>query len=390
MGRKLVTVRVIDQIQPHPNADRLEIAVFGGWKVIVQKGVYITGDLALYAEPDSFIPNAIEPKLTKEGSAPTQFKGIQGERLRTMKLRGVVSQGLVLPTSLLQREVTYSDVGQDVSEELGVIIYESEADHQSKSGLSGDTAGEFPTRLVPKSDQERCQNMVSRLFQYEPSPINVSPTAKQAMLERGLIIEKDGELFSKPQADRNRKFEVTLKMDGSSATFGWTSQKDYVCSRNFELKQEGEAVERNRFVKAFKDFGIKQALASLAMETLFIQCELMGPGIQGNQEKFTQDHVFIYDVIINGSRVTAAERYALIEKLYELGMSNERVKHVPVLHAAVTLDELNVTNVQELLALADGMSYNPTVAREGLVFKDVNDGSFSFKAISNKWLLKQS
>ena len=95
--RKMATVRRIDSIRLIPDADAIECAVVGGWTVVVKKGEYKPCDLAVYVEIDAWIPNDIAPFLTKPGQEPKEFEGIKGERLRTVKLRGQLSQGLLLP-----------------------------------------------------------------------------------------------------------------------------------------------------------------------------------------------------------------------------------------------------------------------------------------------------
>lgn len=94
--RKLATIRRIDEIRPIEGADAIEAAVVGGWTVVVKRGEYTAGDLAVYLEIDSFVPAALAPFLTKPGHTPKEFNGVQGERLRTVTLRKTTSQGLLL------------------------------------------------------------------------------------------------------------------------------------------------------------------------------------------------------------------------------------------------------------------------------------------------------
>ena len=124
--RKLATIRTIDELRPIEGADAIECATVGGWKVVAQKGLYKEGDLAVYFEIDSWIPTELAPFLSK-GKEPREFEGIKGERLRTIKLRGQLSQGLLMPlaeviaiagcTSPIQE-------GDDVSEWLNIQKWE--------------------------------------------------------------------------------------------------------------------------------------------------------------------------------------------------------------------------------------------------------------------------
>ncbi len=100
--RKLATIGTIDQILPHPNADRLELAKVRGWQVVVKIGEFKAGDKVIYLEVDSWVPTEIAPFLSK-GQKPRMYNGIKGERLRTIKLRNELSQGLILPISILEK-----------------------------------------------------------------------------------------------------------------------------------------------------------------------------------------------------------------------------------------------------------------------------------------------
>ena len=117
MSRKLATVRCIDSIDPIPGADAIEVATVGGWKTVVaKKDGFKAGDLAIYCEVDSWIPTELAPFLSK-GNEPREYNGVKGERLRTIKLRGTLSQGLILPMTgqnPLLRE------GDDLTEFLGI------------------------------------------------------------------------------------------------------------------------------------------------------------------------------------------------------------------------------------------------------------------------------
>ena len=100
--RKLATVEVISEIRPHTNADALEIAIVRGWQVVVRKGEFVQGQTVVYFEIDSWIPTEIAPFLSK-GAEPREYEGIKGERLRTIKLRGEISCGMILPITVLER-----------------------------------------------------------------------------------------------------------------------------------------------------------------------------------------------------------------------------------------------------------------------------------------------
>jgi RNA ligase (TIGR02306 family) len=100
--RKLASIQKIKEILEHPNADRLEVAVVNGWKTVVKKDQFKVGDSVVYFEIDSWIPHDIAPFLTKPGHSPKEYLGVKGQRLKTQKIRGVISSGLILPLSILE------------------------------------------------------------------------------------------------------------------------------------------------------------------------------------------------------------------------------------------------------------------------------------------------
>jgi RNA ligase (TIGR02306 family) len=100
--RKLASIRRISDIQPIPDADMIHVVTVDGWKVVAQKAMgYKVGDLVVYFEIDSFIPTEIAPFLTKDAAFPKEFNGVKGERLRTIRLKGQISQGLLMPLSAI-------------------------------------------------------------------------------------------------------------------------------------------------------------------------------------------------------------------------------------------------------------------------------------------------
>ncbi len=175
--RKLATIRKIDKISPIEGADRIERVTIGGWNVVSQKDLYKEGDLVIYCEIDSFIPTEIAPFLTQEGQNPKEYNGVRGERLRSKKLRGVVSQGLLLPLTCIRNEdisvlngpypiidglndmlfVLGKEEGEkeiskiDFTELLGIQKYEAPI----PACLAGEVIGMFPS-FIPKTDEERC------------------------------------------------------------------------------------------------------------------------------------------------------------------------------------------------------------------------------------------
>lgn len=407
--RKLVTVRKVDRIDPIPGADAIEVATVEGWQVVIKKGEFAPGSYCVYFEIDSFLPDghpAWQFLVDKQGR---EFEGVRGHRLRTVKLRGQISQGFIAKIDLFPQivefalmrkcdgfcEQDYADFrNEDFAPMLGIKKWEAPLPAE----LAGQAEGLFPS-FIRKTDQERCQNMVGEIFGYESTKTELSITPEQAVdgIASGRLVVEDGKVFSlaPAKADRNARYEVTMKLDGSSMTVFARANgleiESGVCSRNLQLKVN-EANADNTFVKLALQSGLLGALEQLARDgegSFAVQGELMGPGIQGNREQLKVHKLFIFDVqnLDKQTYLTPAERKEFVLMLYRNGVHPELVQHVPKLHNNVTLDELGITNVKELLAFAEGPSLVHQV-REGLVFKRA-DGGFSFKAISNAYLARE-
>lgn len=366
--RKLASIQRILDIQPIDGADKIVLAKVKGWDVVtaIDNGFKV-GDLVCYIEIDSWVPNTIAPFLSK-GKEPRMFEGVLGERLRTIRLRGQYSQGLILPLKVLDAENYWRcfippnywtkgefrvnhEEGADCTEFLGIIKYEKPIPAQ----LAGLCKGNFPS-FLRKTDQERVQNLQSE--------INLAYISDQ-------------------------EFEVTEKVDGSSMTvyyFEFESDNNGpidiqygVCSRNLDLKMDQEG---NAFVDTAKNTNLIDALVKYR-RNLAIQGELCGGNIQKNKYNIPVKFL-VFDIfdIDNYTYVSPSERYRILDELQELGAN---IGHVPVIDHFFTLVS---GKIQDLLDKAEGPSIiNYQTKREGLVFKSHND-NFSFKAIANSWLLE--
>jgi RNA ligase (TIGR02306 family) len=271
-----------------------------------------------------------------KGKEPREFEGIKGERLRTIKLRGQLSQGLLLPLGIGVFDVNaVLEEGTDVSEHLNIVKWEKPMNAQ----LAGMARGNFPS-LIPKTDQERVQNLVKEIA---------------------------------VAAERGAEFEVTEKLEGSSMTCYLIDGVFSVCSRNLDLKE----TEGNTFWTTARALDIEAKMREFNMDNYAIQGELIGPGIQGNIYKLTKPEFRVFDVysIVDGKYLNPAERRGVI------GMMG--LPHVPVLFVD---KDVRCNDVQEILLWAEGKSTLGDTEREGIVFKEVN-GGMTFKAISNKYLL---
>lgn len=331
--RQLATIQKVEEIKPIEGADRIEALRIKDWWVVSEKGKQV-GDKVVYFEIDSFLPDLPVYEFLKKGSSLKRMLAEGGEvkvgiRLKTIKLKGQISQGLVLPVSLFDG-MEDLEVGTDVSEQLNVLKYEP----PMPAELAGKAKGFFPG-FIPKTDEERIQNM--------------------------------GEVLS--------NFYVTEKLEGTSVTYFKKDGQFGVCSRNLELK-EGETTQWR--------LAQEMNLAEIMPDNMALQGELIGESIQGNHYQIKGQKVCFFNAynIASGKYLNADDFFPLVASL--------RLETVPLINDKYSLP----STVAEILAYAEGKSaLNPNVEREGIVVRpkvemQYNGARFSFKAISNKYLLE--
>ena len=331
--RKLSRLETIIEINPIEGADLIEVATVQGWQVVVKKNEFKVGDHAAYFEIDSWIPEVLAPFLTKKATAGV-YKGVAGNRLRTVKLKGQISQGLLLSLDTLKKQGYNLDniqLGEDISELLNVKLYEPPV----KPQLDGTVKGNFPS-FITKTDEERVQNI-----KYEDY--------------------------------LDKRFYITEKLEGSSMTVYYKDGELGVCSRNLDLKE----TDSNTFWQVANKYELRDKLCTQGVN-IAIQGELIGPGIQGNIYKLDSLQFRPFSVF----NIDSFKKESLFVIQFWCNLLG--LEMVPLLERDVTLP----TDRKELIKLADGVSQlNNKVKREGLVFRDF-DNTTSFKVISNQYLLK--
>lgn len=340
-GKRVMALTArIDNVIKHPNADTLDICSIGGWNVITRLNEYKKNDLVIFISIDAWVPNSIASFLSK-GNEPKEYNGVKGERLRTVKLRNVISQGLILPLTVLSYEdlVNIDKEGIDVSGLLNIQLWEAPI----PACLNGVMKGSFPS-FIPKTDSERLQNLVSEFDEWKNISVRV---------------------------------EISEKCDGSSMTVYVMDGEFGVCSRNLDLEKD----ENNTYWKVAIRENFEEKLRSLN-KNVAIQGECIGSAINGNIYKMKDQDFYLFNVydINEGRYYTQKERFELANKL--------KINHVPVIELNYMLSPSDT--IESLLKFADGKSkLNPAVAREGLVFKAVNNSCINWKCISNQYLLKE-
>lgn len=335
--RKLASIRIISDIQPIEGADMIELSIVDGWKVVVAKNVgHKVGDMVIYCEIDSFLPIKDEFEFLRKTSYKKMSDGTEGFRLKTIKMRGQVSQGLILPMSVVEYTNVGFEVGMDVTNLLGISKYEPPIPAE----LSGKVKGLFPS-FLRKTDEERVQNLTKEYEQYK---------------------------------SLGRNFYVTEKLDGSSATFYHKDGVFGVCSRNLELIE----TEGNTFWKVARELDLENKMRDFGVN-ISLQGELIGEGIQGNPYKIKGQTVKFFNLFDIDLQVY----HSLAHLGRALGIMG--LKMVPIVDEFFVLPN----TIEELLKYAEDKSVlNTKFDREGVVIRS-NDRTISFKVISNKFLLNE-
>ncbi len=310
--------------------------------MVVERNQFAEGDLVVFFEPDSLLPTTPPFQLlAKYGTKKSivNNKEYVGYRLKTVRLRGQVSQGLCLPPAALGLDKDIA-VGADVSAVLGVVKYEAPI----PASLAGVIKGEFPS-FIPKSDEPRIQSFPDKLGQYASTT-----------------------------------FYATEKIDGTSVTFFLHDGELNVCSRNLNLKE----TEGNSYWRLAKDLGMKEKLHALGGD-IALQGELVGEGINKNRLKVKGQKVFFF----TGYNIAKGE-YLSFKELMEVCKA-AGVETVPVISTDFKLP----ATVDELVAYATRKSViAPDVMEEGVVFRPLEEirdpdiGRLSFKVLNPEYLLK--
>jgi len=354
--RKLATIAKIMEINPIEGADAIEVATIRGWKVVVKKNEFNVGDLCVYCEIDSVLPEREE----------FEFLRNKKFRIKTIKLRGQVSQGIAFPMEIIDESITwhgdhwsrvidvfgedyastaieYFEEGKDVTEELGITKYEAPI----PACLAGKMKGSFPSHSI-KTDEERVQNLMD---EYEKL--------------------------------KEYTYYVTEKLDGSSMTCYLNDDEFGVTSRNLDLIE----TEDNTFWKVARELKIEEKMRAYAkangLRNFNLQGELIGEGIQKNKYKLKGQTVKFF-------RSFNIDTFEFFDyELFVQMIADMELETVPVLG----ISKLPET-VEDLLKYVEGKSMlNKNTEREGIVFVSTEfvkkfNGRLSLKGISNRFLLK--
>ena len=344
--RKLASIQRIWNIEPIEGADKIELASVLGWKCVVNKGQFKKMDLAVYFEVDSFLPIREEFEFLRSSSyRNSQIMG-EGFKLRTMKFKGQISQGLMLPISIFSEISKDIELNQDVTELLKIRKWEIE----ERVTTGGTIKGTLPFD-IPHTDETRVQA--------EPNLINEF---------------KDIEYY------------ISSKMDGTSCSIGIDEDGIHVTGHNYEYKDDDSCdfyvyVKKNGYLNKIQDF-----YKSNGLKLLTIQGEFCGPGIQSNPAKLIKPNWYVFTIRENGNRVGLERMLDICKEL--------KIDTVPIEEIGFDLPSI-YPNVESLLERAEGL-YVTGSKKEGIVvrptkpiFSKTISSNLSMKVVSNSYLLSK-
>lgn len=379
MERKLASIQQISELRPIEGADKIEVALMEGlgWECVVKKGEVNLGDYVVYFEIDSVLPERKEFEFLRD----KKF------RIRTIKLKGQVSQGLIMPLSILRESPSAAlnfvpHVGKDVTEMLGVTKYLSPSEREEEERearltlnkskglkkflmrykwfrdmvLPKRQGGDFPS-WISKTDEERLQNMPKVLTDY-----------------------------------KDRKVYITEKIDYQSATFTGRMVPKYngllgkllkaskyefiVCSRNRRVTDPNSL-----YMKVADKYKIKEILEKYP--NLTIQGEQGDTKVQGNKYKIKEPSFWVFNIIDH------VKRYHYDYDEMRMFCHEANLPLVPLDDIGSTLSDIGNT-VQHFVEYSKGKSVLADIPREGIVVRCIENGKkiFSFKVINPDFLLK--
>lgn len=354
-SRALATVDVVSAVTNHPNADRLDVVQVRGWQCVTGRDQFKVGDAVVYCEIDSALPlfddrfaflGERKTRTIRVGSADRQV-----HPLKTIKLRGQLSQGLVFALSDFP-ELAMRSTGTDVTSLLNIVKYEPNAGKSGQRDRGFMVQYKLP-RFIPKTDAERVQNL--GVYQWPADWSHWTPTEK---------------------------------VDGTSTTYFYDFENDYrgTCSRNLMLLSGSKDWnDGNDQVRWGENIQIHELLLEWAekMESMprviTVQGELAGPGWQGNPLDLPELRYFVFRVMVDGEDVPS-EMWP--SEIFEMA-------------APIIVEAIDPVNSADALHFAEGYrsQINPDRVPEGVVWRyegpssELGKTPRCIKAISNRFLL---
>lgn len=375
--RKLAHIEKIKWLRPIEGADRIELAGILGWQCIVKKDEFKVGDLAVYVEIDSIMPS---------DNPDFAFLESKHFKIKTMKMRGVISQGIIFPLSILHDGKTYS-LGSDVTEVLRIKQIEEDIPKPQSKNIE---------MALKQRHKKLFKNKLFQLFMkfgwFRKTAYKLLiPKKKPKQFPDWIIKTDETRLQNIPfvlDTYKGKPMVVTEKLDGTSTTYGLKkigrNKYDFaVCSRNVrqaDIRQKcfyDDNVYHEMAIKYNAKGVLTEIMKKYSASTVVLQGETIGEAIQGNKYNLKGRDFYAFNLIIDGKKIDSAVATDIVK---EYG-----IKWVPIINAKFCLRP----TVDEMIQYADGKSVIYDTLREGVVIRD-HDNTISFKCISNKFLLEHN
>ena len=345
--RKLATIQKILKVESIKDADSIEMIQILGWELVSQKGTYKVGDYCVYCEVDSLLPIKPEFEFLRKSCYKKMSDGTEGFRIKTIRLRGQISQGIAFPLSILSPNNVHIEEGFDVTELLNIVKFEPPI----PACLEGEMKGAFPS-FIPVSDETRIQVLQPELTRF-----------------------------------KGTKCYYSEKLDGSSMTTFIKDDQFGVASRGMELVES----EKNSFWKVARQLDLENKLRSLNMNIGY-QGEIIGEGIQKNKYKLKGQTAYCFN-LFNIDKYEYFNYKDLVEITKRL-----KIPMVPVLSDYFEL----IDDIPTLVEMAKRKSVlNPLADAEGIVIRPLEivlvgrsefnfaGNRLSFKSINPIFLLNE-
>ena len=364
--RKLASIQRVTDIRPIEGRDRIEQCHVNGWNVIVKKGEFAEGDLCCYVEIDSQMPEKPEYEFLRQ----KKF------RIRTMKMAGVLSEGICFPLTILPAREKPYELDEDVTALMGVTKWEPQEDEQWWKDMKAAPVQLTFWEKLPLMRFKWYRRIFGKRRKAGGFPDFIPVTDETRIQNMPFILE-----------DKKTKWLLTEKIDGTSGTFVLLRHKRFllpdtfefiVCSRKMRLAKD----MKSHYWQVAERYWIEYVLRCLIGDEdwVAIQGEIIGPKIQKNKYKASCPDLYVFNLLWPNIGSRAWRRQDSVSAAYRLKQFG--MKFVPIVDTDVVLPD----TVDEVLALAHGQSRIGDTLREGLVFRSM-DGQQSFKAVDPEFLI---
>ena len=362
--RKLASIQKIVKISPIEGADKIEVAGVLGWEcVVAKKDNFKVGDFVVYIEIDSIVPEKPEFEFLK----PRKF------RVKTIKLRKQVSQGLIIPISMLPDTPIVEDL--DVTDILGIIKHDPQLVEEND--------------LVEIKSNSKIKKMLMRVPMFRKIYLHFNSNEKGNF--PSWIKKTDEENIQKCAKVISENFDdsfyITEKLEGQSLTafnfnskvWGFNKKKFGIASRNMWLKTKNNS----KYWQSAEKYELERIL--MDYKNITIQAEQIGVGIQGNIYKLEDIQIRVFNVIVDNKKMG-------YDDMHHFCVSNHLIA-VPIINGSFIPSQHISSNdtstiVKWFLDYSNGVSDLYKTKREGIVVRLNSNPDISFKVRSPEYLLE--